>query len=130
MGLLAEFDSRLARLSLHGRLWAVVASLALPMLVAALLAAFAHLYAVHAWRSYSGQEQVAVQLALKAGSDLRLLEAPASRQAALLELRERMRSVAALSGEASVRRAAQAVTTLSYEFEAGRAPSAGQAASG
>eukprot|EP01032_Pedospumella_encystans_P027894 gene27894-31510_t len=68
MRLLAEFDGRLARLSLHGRLWAVVASLAIPMLLAALLAAFAHLYAVQAWRTYSGQEQYAVQLALKSGS--------------------------------------------------------------
>eukprot|EP01034_Spumella_vulgaris_P022920 gene22920-29098_t len=48
-----------------------------------------------------------------------LLEAPGTREAALLDLREQMRTIAALSGEASVRRAAQAVTTVSYEFEAG-----------
>ena len=121
MGLLAEFDNRLARLSLHGRLWAVVASLALPMLLAAVLASAFHLYAVQAWRVYSGQEQYALELALKAGAGLRQLDAPATRQAALQTLREQMRSVAALSGEASVRRAAQAVTTLSYEFDTGTA---------
>ncbi|MYN06918.1 EAL domain-containing protein [Pseudoduganella aquatica] len=128
MSLLAEFDSRLARLSLHSRLWAVVASLAMPMLAAALLAGFVHLYAVHAWRAYSGQEQYAVQLAHKAGADLRLLDAPATRAAALLALRAQMRDVAGLSGESSVRRAAQAVTASSYEYEekakAGAAPQA------
>jgi diguanylate cyclase (GGDEF)-like protein len=129
MRLLAEFDNRLARLSLHGRLWAVVASLALPMLLAALLAAMFHLYAVQAWRIYSGQEQYALELALTAGADLRQLEAPATRQAALQTLRERMRTVAALSGEASVRRAAQAATTLSYEFDAGTGAQAGSGAS-
>jgi diguanylate cyclase (GGDEF)-like protein len=125
MRLLAEFDSRLARLSLHGRLWAVVASLAMPMLLAALLAAFAHLYAVQAWRAYSAQEQYAAQLAFKAGSELRRLQDTEKRQAGLQELREDMRTVAALSGEASVRRAAQAVTTGSYAFDAGRTSEAG-----
>jgi diguanylate cyclase (GGDEF)-like protein len=128
MALLADFHARLARLSLRARLRTVISCLAIPMLVSALLVLLAHAFAASAWHSYAEQDERVLQLALRGSASLPALEVPATRRATLSGLRSQMRDISALSGDASVRLAAQAVTLLTYEYEtahaAGAAPPA------
>ena len=128
MALLAKFHARLARLSLRARLRTVISSLAIPMLVSALAVVLVQVYAASAWNTFAEQDERALQLALKGSASLPALETPATRRAALSALRAQMRDISALSGDPNVRQAAQAVTLLSYEYEAARTAGAGAGA--
>eukprot|EP01034_Spumella_vulgaris_P043133 gene43133-53539_t len=128
MALLAKFHARLARLSLRARLRTVISSLAIPMLVSALAVVLVQVYAASAWHTFAEQDERALQLALKGSASLPALETPATRRAALSALRAQMRDISALSGDPNVRQAAQAVTLLSYEYEAARTAGAGAGA--
>jgi len=128
MALLAEFHARLARLSLRARLRTVITCLAIPMLVSALLVVMVHAYAASAWHGFAEQDERALQLALKGSASLPALDVPATRRATISALRAQMRDISALSDDANVRLAAQAVTLLSYEYETSRSAGTGSEA--
>ncbi|KQV82395.1 hypothetical protein ASD15_10180 [Massilia sp. Root351] len=87
-----------------------------------------HAYAASVWHTFAEQDERALQLALKGSASLPALETPASRRATLSALRAQMRDISALSGDANVRQAAQAVTLFTYDYEAGRTAEAHEGA--
>ncbi|MRV76249.1 EAL domain-containing protein [Duganella sp. FT92W] len=126
MAPVADFHARLARLSLAARLRAAVAAVALPMGAAAALALVLHVVTVSLWETAATDHARVAELVSQSAPLLRAAGGvPEERRAALAGLRAQMRDAAALSDDAAVRAAAQAVSLATYDHEsvkAGAAP--------
>ncbi|WP_143133350.1 EAL domain-containing protein [Pseudoduganella namucuonensis] len=77
------------------------------MLVVALLCVGLHWYVTAAWNKLLAQDQHTVELALRSRAALGAVNEAAAPPALLTEIRRNMRDIAVISGDASVRRAAQ-----------------------
>jgi diguanylate cyclase (GGDEF)-like protein len=118
MAIFAEFDARLARLSLAARLRAAIAAVAIPMGAAALLALAMHALAVSMWQEAATQDGRVAELLKQCAPLVRAADGgPQARRAALAGLRAQMREISTLSDDGAVRAAAQAMSLAAYDHE-------------